>query len=314
MKDEHLTGKNRYIKIVPLKNFITKKEITLEGFRIRKLRENEKQIISKSLAFKLAWPEGVRISLKSVNSVIESSLSDPYVANKVISALRVFKPECVADLSHIILQMSKEDIVHVHSCQFWMPIYETVGGATYTLSEGEAKKFEKFWISFSKALSISCVRTAVSRFSIAYRKGSSGDMLIDYVIALEALFSEGSEGIGHKLRRRVPIFVGIDRSPDARKKIRSYIYTAYKIRSGTVHGSEAWEKLAKKEMKKLSKKLDSEEINFVTDFLPEIREIVRMAIYRFVRLTSSEMEKIVILQNIDKALLNKDAEKHFTQI
>jgi hypothetical protein len=307
-KDEYLTGKDYHIQIIPLGRFISESEITLGVCKIRKLKESEKQIISNSPAFQLAWSEAFQIDLNTVSFVIESSLSDSLLAYDVISALRVFKAEAVKDLPHMTLHMRNGDIINVSGCQFWGSLIEN--GAAYTLSEEEAKKFEKFWNSFSKVLSFSYMRIAVDRFSYTYRKGFRGDNLVDYVIVLEALFSESSESIGSKLRYRIPIFVGIDTSTDARKKIRDYISTAYKIRSGIVHGSGTWENLIRGEMKKLSKKLDLGEINFSTYFLPEIREIVRMAIYRFVILTSHGIEKSSILQIIDDALLNGDAENY----
>lgn len=300
------------MQIIPLRKFIAESEIILKDYKIRKLKENEKRIIINSSVFQLAWSEAMKTFFDSVNFVVESSLSDSLSSYDVVSALRVFKAGSVDDLPPITLTKRDGDVVGVSGIQLWGSLPDT--GSIYTLSEGEAKKFEDFWESFSKALSLPYMKTAVDRFSYTYRKGFGGDNLVDYVIALEALFSENSESIGYKLRCRIPILVGIDSSIDAKKKIRNYTSTAYKIRSAVVHGDQAWKELIPKEMEKLSKNLDSGEINFSAHFLPEIREIVRIAIYRFVTLTSSGIEKSSVLQIIDDALLSKDSEKYLRRL
>ena len=55
-----------------------------------------------------------------------------------------------------------------------------------------------------------------------------------------------------------------------------------------------------KELEKLRRKVGLDEINFSTSFLPEIREIVRLAIKEFV---DSEKSKEEITQRIDDAFL-----------
>lgn len=307
-KAEYSNGKDYFVQIIPLMRFMTESDITLEGCKIRGLNKIEKQKICNSTALELAWG-ALRLSFGRVNFVIESSLSDSRLAHDVISALRVFKSNAVSDLPYITLHVRNREIVHIGSCQFWMRLYEITDGAAYTLSEEEAKEFERFWKFFSETMSFPYMRIAVNRFSYAYRKGFGGDMLVDYIIALEALFSESPETISYKLRLRVPMFLGIDTSINQRKRIRNYVAAAYNIRSKIVHGSKAYEKLIREEMKKLDDKLGSDKVNFVTQFLPEIREITRKAIYRFVSHTQRGLNKISILQTIDDALLTKDAEK-----
>ena len=300
-----------HVQIIPMLSFTSERDITINGCRIRKLCENEKQKIRNSEALKLAWPEAERATF-DFNFVIESSLSETLLAHDIIAALRIFKPFAVSTFPHIGLEIRNGKIVHIPSAQFFASLYDVTNGSVYALSEKEAEEFEEFCKLFSKAISRAYMRTAINRFSNAYRKGFDGDRLVDYVIALEALFSENSEEIGYKLRLRVPMFLGIRTEIGERIRIREYVKTAYDIRSGIVHGSEDFTKFFPKEMKKLHSRLEEKlqcklainEQNFFSEcFLPEIKEITRKAIYGFITQSGScLLKKKKILETIDDAL------------
>jgi len=264
-----------------------------------------------SETLKLAWPEAERATF-DFNFVIESSLSEALLAQSIIAALRIFRPFAVSTFPNIGLEINNGKVVHVHSAQFFVSLYEVANGSVYVLSEKEAGEFEEFCKLFFKAISLAYMETAIDRFSNAYRKGFAGDMLVDYVIALEALFSENPDEIGYKLRMRIPMFLGSRTENGERIRIREYVKTAYDLRSGIVHGSEDPIKLFPREMKKLHSRLEKKlnykrainEYNFFSEhFLPEIREITRKAIYGFITQTDLSLKKTVILETIDDNLV-----------
>jgi hypothetical protein len=304
-----------HVQIIPILRFASERDITIKGCKIRKLREDEKQKIRNSTALKLAWPEAERATF-DFDFVIESSHNATLLAQDIIAALRIFKPFAVSTFPHIDLEIRNGETIHIHSAQFFASLYDTTNGSVYALSEKEAEEFEEFCKLFFKAINRAYMRTAINRFSNAYRKGFGGDRLVDYVIALEALFSENSEEIGYKLRLRVPMFLGIRTEIGERIRIREYVKTAYEIRSGIVHGSEAFMKLFPKKMKKLGSQLEKKlqcklainEQNFFSEcFLPEIREITRKAIYGFITQSGRcLLDKTLILETIDDALLPTD--------
>src|SRR3990170_5401512 len=180
-----------YVQIIPMLRFVSERDITIEGCKIRRLGEDEKQKIRNSAALKLAWPEAERATF-DFDFVIESSLGEALLADDIIAALRIFKPLAVSAFPHIGLEIRNGEIVHIHSAQFFASLYDITNGSDYALSEKEAEEFEEFCKLFFKAISRAYMRTAINRFSNAYRKGFGGDRLVDYVIALEALFSENS--------------------------------------------------------------------------------------------------------------------------
>jgi hypothetical protein len=294
------------VNIVPLRKFRTDREIPLDGCRVKELDPTEKQIICDSIAFKMTGRDFC--FFEGVNFVIESPLSQRLASYDIVAALRVFKPEAVQNLPDMTVELDQNaKILDVHSCKFWMSLYEPTTDV-YTLSGDEVENFRGFWRNFSKAIDFPFMATAIHRFSNAYLKGFAGDRLVDYVIALEALFSENSESIGYKLACRVPVFT--HKETEERRKTREYVRIAYRIRSSLVHGSEqSIEEIFQENMERLvRKKMGSDEINFATDFLSRIREIVRIAICKFVIRLSSESEKrgrSEILVSIDDELIGK---------
>jgi len=216
-----------YWHLIPLIRFETEVEIPIKSCRIRRISKKENDVILNSQALKMAW--GAEF-VSFINCVMESPLPAS-LCNDVISALRIFKKEGISELPHIDVVRKNGEIIHVQSVQFWGSLYEITDSQVYTISKEEAKEFLQFEQKFVKSLEYSCVSTAINRFSYAYKKGYAGDRLVDYVIALEALFSEGSEDIGFKIMNRTPICVGIKKTLEERKRIREFVSTAYKIRS-----------------------------------------------------------------------------------
>jgi hypothetical protein len=78
---------------------------------------------------------------------------------------------------------------------------------------------------------------ALRRFEFAYKRGSDEDRIVDYWIALEALYTERGErkGITAKLASRIPV---ISASAERRKILSMRVRELYDVRSDVVHGAE----------------------------------------------------------------------------
>jgi len=81
---------------------------------------------------------------------------------------------------------------------------------------------------------------ALRRFHMSFDRDLVEDQAIDWFIALESLFSEDSEAIGHKIALRVAYLLEIE--SNRRKELFSFLKKAYGQRSTIVHGkgSSSW--------------------------------------------------------------------------
>jgi len=81
------------------------------------------------------------------------------------------------------------------------------------------------------------VEMALGRFDMAYSRELDKDRLIDYWVALEALFSPSDrQELKYRLRLRTAYFVTSD--PDERQSIYDVLGDSYDARSAVVHGRE----------------------------------------------------------------------------
>ena len=173
------TNRN-YVQIIPLRRFVSERDIVVRGCKIRKFSEKEKHKLRNSEALKLAWSEA-EISTLDFHFVIESAYGNALLASDIIAALRIFKPFAVSTSPPIGLEIRNGDVVHVAHVGLFGALYDMTNGAVYTLSEKEIKEFEEFCKLFFKVIDFAYMRTAINRFSNAYQKGFAGDRLVDYV-------------------------------------------------------------------------------------------------------------------------------------
>lgn len=161
------------------------------------------------------------------------------IFNKVIYALRLFKAGIV---DRIIFKP------HIIKYKYgsWEPIWQPVRGSIaideitfsdrYYLNDYEVADFKKLWnrynnYDFNKNKP---VEIAITRFNYAAEKEPWGEKLVDYIIALEALFLRDNKELTYKLALRTAIFLSDDSKE--RNIIREDIKNAYNLRSKIVHG------------------------------------------------------------------------------
>jgi len=135
------------------------------------------------------------------------------------------------------------------------------------------KEFEEMYPPTKKFL-----ETAINRFNSAMEKASFEDRLIDFIIALEALFLKEPLELEYRLSIRIASFLG--KTKDERNKIFQLIRRAYKTRSAIVHGGI-----------KLKKKGE-----FSGDELSSLEEIVRRSIMIIIK---NRKEKEYLLREIN---------------
>lgn len=115
---------------------------------------------------------------------------------------------------------------------------------TYKVTKKEASEFKQWWENFCKVLKGNMYfKRALERFSETKKVRRVDYHLVDYIIAFESLFSEGSGGIREKISRRTGVFLA--KTKREMREICKNIKKAYKLRNAIVHG----------------KKLDYKEIN-----------------------------------------------------
>lgn len=104
------------------------------------------------------------------------------------------------------------------------------------LNTNEALDFKRFWHRFRRTRPTKALRIAVLRFDLAYRNEDPEERLIDYMIALEALYTGDIQELAYKLALRAAFFLG--KTKEDRNNIFYFLKKAYAVRSQIVHGQE----------------------------------------------------------------------------
>ena len=158
------------------------------------------------------------------------------------------------------------------------------------LSKKTYKKEEKF------------LQIAISFFQNGTLKELDSEIkefrLIDFMIALEALFLNNEPELKYKFSNRVAVLVSNNDSE--KHKFRDYANKLYKLRSNFVHGS-----LTKRETDSDLFKL---EYGQATGLQCTVREILRLSILYFMSLFDKGHKKTKILKMLDDAIFNRDLE------
>ena len=80
---------------------------------------------------------------------------------------------------------------------------------------------------------------AISRFNDSYTRKKDSDRFIDLIVALEALFGDGGDSVGYKIRLRCASFlhrfVGAE---EGKQRIFEFLKRAYDERSNILHGRQ----------------------------------------------------------------------------
>ena len=156
---------------------------------------------------------------------------------------------------------------------------------TYCLSETDVPNLSKILEAIKNRLTSVRLRIAVDRVNFAAERERSDDILLDLLIALEALYGDSAGAIGYKIGLRCATFIETDY--EKREQIHRLVGDAYSRRSALVHGG---------------KKNDSD-LNLTTDeIVVRLQAVVRQSISCVVAKSLSG-QGVPIGSDFDKLLL-----------
>ena len=164
------------------------------------------------------------------------------------------------------------------------------GNPPVVLKSAEVEEFKNFYENFRevKISDYPFLNIAINRFNYAYERKRQEDKLIDYMVAFEALFSEGSGDLRYKIPIRVAKLLETDF--DQRKMIRNTMKAGYDARSNIVHGNTVVKDVKVKCVKDNSKKIP------LIEFVPMVEEYLRKSIKKFMEIGNNKDD---ILEEID---------------
>jgi len=140
------------------------------------------------------------------------------------------------------------------------------------LNTSGALDFKRFWHRFRRTRPTKALRIAVLRFDLAYRNEDPEERLIDYVVALEALYTGDIQELAYKLALRAAFFLG--KTKEDRNNIFHILKKAYAVRSQIVHGQEPKDEFI----------LQTGRILDIYGLVKEVEEILRQSIKKLIDL------------------------------
>ncbi len=180
-------------------------------------------ILEKSIKYKYGIPDGD--AFEKIN--IEF--------NKIISSLRLLKNDAIGRLStySMIYQPGKLGYDNLISSGY---SYNTIPPfCKYSLKKKSLPRLIEIYESIDLITKYKNYQLSLSRYESAKIKWIPEDKILDYVIALESIFSEGSDNVRYKIGMRTACFLGSNYG--FKKKVVKLIKDAYDIRSNIAHGS-----------------------------------------------------------------------------
>lgn len=172
--------------------------------------------------------------------------------------------------------------------------YITQGGfLNYHFSSSEIKDFLEFqkilttlipneWNKDNRYIEI-----AIRYFNFANERDSNEDKMVDYLIALEALYLNGDHGeFTYRLAHRAASMLGS--TFDRRRVTFEKVKDAYNLRSQIVHGSSNPKK----------REITNEDVEKVNNY-------VRISIVKYLNLNKTHNSKKLILEKIDESLFGE---------
>ena len=234
---------------------------------------------------------------------VESSsyLEAQYEVERIMIALRLFRVGQVDYSQYIIDSDSPLDMSGLHSK--WTPIFTS---EKYVVEASEHKSFCNFLQSINNLIPpewITKQNEKIHDLTIAFDRYCDAILIRDppakrislAVMGLEALFSEGGEGISRKLAQRLArLMLYLDMKPTV---IQQIILEAYDIRSEYVHGSVPEER-----ERKGKEPLTPEEVKRVMDV---VLDLLRICI--LIRLANAErVDKKKLISYLEHTMIGHE--------
>jgi Apea-like HEPN len=157
-------------------------------------------------------------------------------ADTVVLALRLIKPDPIGIDSFYWRLIDQPFPILKDSTFNKMVLPSTYQGARYTLTKADADILQALWPKAKKAYSNPDLLIAISRLEDAYSRTKDEDKLLDYWIALEALFlpEKQTRDMAESIALAVSYYIG--QTEDSRKSIQASIRQSHELRSHIIHG------------------------------------------------------------------------------
>ena len=314
------SGYNR--RILVLRNFVLDgfDAIDLLGYRIRPLKNYEiKYLIgvggyNQHTQRYLLWdiPDGLKGNLNPAYCVEvpplvfgnnDGNVSAEYIKNRLLGLLLTYKggkitmgTELQYDImSEFSLNYPGSSLTNYLELHYYFPPPYVLKPSDYDKLSNYERFYANVKLDDDKALSL-----AIRRFLMPIWRFESEDIILDYMIALEALLSDSEQDIRYRISIRLAYL--ISDSPEERLRISEIMGRIYNLRSHVVHGNAKDLSEAKRKLGKLLQ--FKPEDDYVAD--DTLREYVRLTIQEYV-IFSSKINcgncKATFLKNIDQKIL-----------
>ncbi|MCJ7635413.1 HEPN domain-containing protein [Candidatus Bathyarchaeota archaeon] len=274
-----------------------------ENLDLRPINDDDKALLNLPRTISL-YDLGM---LHSSTHVLEARILDEGNTEKLahsvvydaVSALRLFKMAKIG--THYYY--SKKD-KHPGLIGFFGPLNTTqiwYMTRTYQLEDEEAKSFKIFFTLFRGVKRDNRIEFALRWFNSAYSTMTSTDVLLNYVISLEALYLSGESEKGFRLRTYMTSF--LSKNSRARAiEIWTYIKKAYELRGSIVHGNAL-----------LPEEIRLEGIGEVSilDFLMKIEFYTRESIRKFIKLKAKD-PGLDILETIERSFYDENEKQRLS--
>ncbi len=208
-----------------------------DGLVIRRITEADKDRLTEAngalFAFGDSWVIESKERAGNFNT-IQQKARDRFT--KVVTVLRLLQPGPVSLDKFVEFQPSVAGSLR-NPWPLWFPaILGTSPLAllgTYKFGEANADRLRGLYCGLVTTLDARA-DVALRRFDLAYQRQGAEDRLIDYWVALEALFSDGGGEITYKLAMRISHFM---MGPSSGSFwLYKCLKKAYDVRSDVVHG------------------------------------------------------------------------------
>jgi hypothetical protein len=266
-----------------------------ENLCLRPINNDDKAVLSFPRNISL-YDRGM---LLSSTHVLELRVSDNKDSDKMaygvvydaISALRLFKMGKIGT-HYYSKKNNRPGIVGflgpLNTTQMWHIT------TSYKLKDEETESLKNFFTILRRVKRDNRLEFALRWFNSAYSMIARTDILLNYVISLEALYLSGESEKGFRLRTYMTSFLGWD-SKNIGSEIWNYIKKAYEIRGKIVHGNAL-----------LPNEVKLEEIGKVSIeyFLMKLEFYTRESIRKFIQLKAKN-PSLDISEIIERSLYDE---------
>ena len=254
--EEKLYGENYIMALCPLKKFyLETDELVLDdGIKIRRIFQGELSFINKEMAGNtLKNLDDIQFTIEYTydeNEFRKPRDADDWNWSAWQNATAICEKKFIAIVA--LLRLFKDGDFHNPLENFQVPFWANAGQGihfnlcdrripedrNYILKRAEAEGFVEFYRKSLRFTNVRRMFIALERFNLAYEKKRFEDNIIDYVIALEALFGkkENKSRLGMRIGLKSGFLVG-----DSKEKITEiykFMRDLYGLRSTIVHGDE----------------------------------------------------------------------------